>query len=234
MKIKHVFFDLDRTLWDFEANSQKALEQLYHELEIDKRTEHFLQFIVNYKRINASLWKDYGKGKITKDYLRDARFQLTLEHLNIFDDELAKKLSDGYVALSPRQTLIFPHAIEVLEELKKMGVKLHIITNGFKEVQFIKLENCGLLPFFEVIVCSEDVGFNKPDKQIFQYAMDKAGAKADESMMIGDDLEVDVEGALRIGMHAIHFDPNKEFKSQKGIVKIQDLQEIPYLVASTI
>ena len=205
---RHLFFDLDRTLWDFDKNSENALRQIFHEEKLEARLGGFEHFHQQYIYQNAHLWKLYGKGKIKKDELRYERFRVTLKHFKIQDENLVRRLSDAYVQISPLQTALFPEAIETLEALQQMGYQLHIITNGFQEVQFVKLENCGLRAFFDVIVCSEFIGKNKPDPAIFKYALNQANAKAEASVMIGDDYHVDVAGALRAGMQAIWFDPS--------------------------
>jgi putative hydrolase of the HAD superfamily len=153
-----------------------------------------------------------------------------LNHFSINDEDLVKKLSDGYVELSPQQTALFPNAIETLKELEKEGYTMHIITNGFKEVQYIKLKNSGLINFFDVIVCSEDVGYNKPNPAIFKHALTKANASTTDSVMIGDDFEVDVLGALNYGMKGILFDPFNDFKSPVDGHKIKDLNELTALL----
>jgi putative hydrolase of the HAD superfamily len=204
----HLFFDLDRTLWDFDQNSEIALRQLFATEELEAQIGGFEHFNKQYVYQNAHLWKLYGKGIVKKEELRYERFRVTLKHFKIKDEALVRRLSDAYVAISPLQTALFPQAIETLQELKQMGFQLHIITNGFQEVQFIKLENCGLRAFFDVIVCSEFVGKNKPELAIFKYALNQANAKAERAVMIGDDYHVDVAGALRAGMQAVWFDPS--------------------------
>ena len=138
MKTKHLFFDLDRTLWDFEKNSLAALQILFDQLELNKNITSFTQFHAVYKERNASLWKAYGAGKIEKTHLRDERFRSTLHSFNIDNEFLVKRLSDGYVDLSPTLTHLFPKAIETLQELRQSKYNLHIITNGSKEVQYTK------------------------------------------------------------------------------------------------
>ncbi|MFM8596544.1 MAG: YjjG family noncanonical pyrimidine nucleotidase [Flavobacteriales bacterium] len=204
----HLFFDLDRTLWDFDRNSENALKQIFAEEELEARIGGFEHFHQQYVYQNAHLWKLYGKGKIKKDDLRYERFRVTLKHFKLQDEALVRRLSDAYVQISPLQTALFPAAIETLQELQQMGYNMHIITNGFQEVQFIKLDNCGLRAFFDVIVCSEFVGKNKPEPAIFNYAMNQANAKPAQAIMIGDDYHVDVAGALRAGMQAVWFDPS--------------------------
>ncbi len=227
--IKHLFFDLDRTLWDFEANSKKALQQIFTEYKLENQIEHFNHFHHTYLRINNDLWQKYGKKKITKEELRDARFLKTLQYHEIHNEELADKISQAYIDLSPKQTKLFPNAIETLTKLHDLGFKMHIITNGFVEVQYIKLKESKLEPFFDIIVCSEHIGFNKPDKRIFEHALNLANAKAEESMMIGDDLQVDILGANQVGMEAVLFDPEKKHKSQAFKI-IRSLEEILVLL----
>jgi putative hydrolase of the HAD superfamily len=141
--------------------------------------------------------------------------------------DLAKDMGTMYVEVSPRQTRLFPMAKEVLMELRQMGYQLHIITNGFEEVQYIKLDNCGLRDFFEVIVCSETVGKNKPALAIFKHALDSANCTSDSAMMIGDDFVADVSGALNAGLQAILFDPYQR-SQQNYDHTIQSLSEIPF------
>jgi putative hydrolase of the HAD superfamily len=227
MTTKHLFFDLDRTLWDFERNSEIALAQLFHALHLHERIESFEEFHAVYKVHNARLWKEYGTGRLKKEELRNERFRVALAHFQSDQTEIVQQLSDGYIELSPKQTALFPFAIETLSDLKKEGFRLHIITNGFKEVQFTKLGNSGLLPFFDIIICSEDVGKNKPDPAIFHHALSCANAQAQHSVMIGDDYEIDILGALNAGMHAIFFDPTNQFNHYNEPTRITRLNEIP-------
>jgi putative hydrolase of the HAD superfamily len=226
--VKHIFFDLDRTLWDFEANSKKTLEEIFISFDLKNNIEHFNHFHHSYLRVNAELWQKYGKKKISKEELRDSRFKNTLKNHDIHDDDLAQKISQAYIDLSPKKTQLFPGTIETLTDLGEKGYKMHIITNGFVEVQYIKLRESKLEHYFDVIVCSEHVGFNKPDKRIFNHALTLANAKAQESLMIGDDLKVDILGANQVGLEAILFDPEKKHKSQafKIIHSINELSTI--------
>jgi putative hydrolase of the HAD superfamily len=225
--LSHLFFDLDRTLWDFEKNSQQALRILYSELKMQDRIGNFYDFYHKYKNINSDLWVAYGRGKITKDELRNTRFEKTLHKFGIVDEELNQLLNNGYIDISPNQTNIFPFAIETLTELKEDGFNLHIITNGFKEVQHRKLKNCGFDAFFDVIVCSEEIGKNKPAPEVFHHAMQKAGAIPSKSVMIGDDFQVDIIGANNAGMKSILFDPEDRHRRRKGDYHIKSLDEIP-------
>ena len=225
---KHLFFDLDRTLWDFDKNSEFALQHILKEEQLENRVGSFHKFHDIYVEENARLWQLYGKGILTKDVLRYKRFEDTLKHFGLDDVVLAQRMGDAYVELSPRQTQLFPNAKETLEELQSIGFQMHIITNGFSEVQYIKLENCGLIHFFDVIVCSEVIGKNKPDPLIFQHALSEAKADSKNSLMIGDDYHADINGAIQSGMHAILFDPlEKEHSNYEYVIK--DLSEVPSL-----
>lgn len=225
--IKHLFFDLDRTLWDFDKNSKQALVLLFSDLNLDKKDICFSDFYNYYLQVNAKLWKAYGKKEITKEFLRIERFRKTLEKWNVQDDSIVNHFSDGYVEISPKQICLFPNTIETLRELKLSGYRMHIITNGFVEVQYTKLENCLLRPYFDVIVCSEEIGINKPDPEIFNYSLKKANAVPENSVMIGDDYEVDVLGAERVGMRAYHFNPQIKESNIKHVNQITNLSQLP-------
>lgn len=230
MTQKHLFFDLDRTLWDFDKNSEIALRLLFDELELQSHVPHFDIFHDIYKTTNAKLWKAYGQGLIKKEDLRSERFRNTLEYFNVVDENIIEKISSGYIELSPKQTALFPSALDTLKELKTEGYQLHIITNGFKEVQFTKLVEARLHSFFDLILCSEEVGHNKPSKLIFEHALNTVGALPLNSVMIGDDYEVDVVGARNCGMHAVLFDPKNEKEKLENQHRIKDLHELPSLL----
>jgi putative hydrolase of the HAD superfamily len=226
----HLFFDLDRTLWDFEKNSQQALKILFSDFELNNKIKNFYDFLHAYKHINNDLWVAYGKKKITKEELRNLRFERALAKFDIIDSKLTEELNNGYIEISPNQTNIFPHAIETLTYLQNQGYNMHIITNGFKEVQYRKIKNCGFEPFFDVIVCSEEVGVNKPEAAVFHHAIQRASAHISKCVMIGDDLLVDFHGAQNAGMKAILFDPQKHRRQRKGDFHVQSLNQIPIVL----
>ena len=230
---KHVFFDLDRTLWDFDSNSKNALLQIFSQKELTTIFQSFDRFYNAYVTQNARLWRLYGAGEISKDVLRYERFNATLRQFNVDNIELAKELGSMYVDISPFQKKLFPGTISCLEELKSIGFQLHIITNGFEEVQYVKLENCGLDVFFDVVVCSEAVGKNKPARAIFQYALKKASCSAENAIMIGDDFRADISGALNSGMKAIHFDPHG-LSEENYPHTCKSLSDIPLMVTQLL
>lgn len=232
MKIKHVFFDLDRTLWDFEKNSEVSLFELHDNFELAKHAISPEEFVKKYKAINNNYWKRYRKGYCTKEELREGRFKdsFTALGIDLLKEKHLNQAGDFYIARAPYQKELFPNTFEMLKTLKEWGIKKHIITNGFSEAQYIKLSNCGLIEYFDVIICSDEFGQNKPHPSIFQHALQQAGAQAHESLMIGDDLHVDVLGAQAVGIEGVLFDPEKKFTQRNGVLKISDLQELPPLV----
>jgi putative hydrolase of the HAD superfamily len=227
---KHLFFDLDRTLWDFDKNSETALRILFADHQLHTVIPSFEAFYKVYKNRNQALWIRYSKGKMTKEALRYERFRSTLSKFNLTNETLTKEMGDGYVDLSPKQTHLLPYAKEVLIDLRVMGFNLHISTNGFVEVQHVKLLHAGLTPFVSNVICSEDIGYSKPNLKIFSHAMRLANTVPSKSLMIGDDYHADVSGAIKAGMHAIWYEPN-EMKKSKYEYKITCLREVPTLAA---
>lgn len=226
---KHIFFDLDHTIWDFDRNAEETLNELYvtynlNELGLDSCAD----FITTYTENNHQLWADYHLGKITKDFLRAERFSKTFIQLGILPAAVPHQFEDDYVTLSPTKTNLFEGAETVLRYLQSKYT-LHIISNGFKETTLTKMNLSGLNPYFKNVIISEDVGVNKPNPVIFQYALDQASASKEESIMIGDSLEADIYGALNFGMEAIFFNPLKKEKPedvQKQIVHLEELLQI--------
>ena len=224
--IKHIFFDLDRTLWDFEKNSHDTLIELFKKFKLITRgVDNLENFIAKYMTHNERLWHLYRENKVTKEELRTKRFLLVLEEYGISDSQLAKDFGIAYVEESPLKTRLFPFTIEALNYLEKT-YKLHIITNGFQEVQHIKLKKSGLSKYFKTIITSEQVGVKKPDPLIFEYALNNSGAKVKESIMIGDDLEVDIIAAKLFGMNQVYFNPKKEKHREKLTFEINCLSQL--------
>jgi putative hydrolase of the HAD superfamily len=201
---KHIFFDLDHTLWDFERNAEETKRELFDKLELEKRgIPSYNSFREKYVGINSGLWALYREGKIEKDDLNFKRFYLTLCELGVDDVQLGKQMAAGFIEGISSKTYLFPYAIEILEYLSPK-YPLYIITNGFEEVQFSKLRNSGMNRYFTNIITSEEAGVKKPERAIFDYALRKTGASANESLMIGDDPEVDIMGAKAAGIDQIY------------------------------
>jgi putative hydrolase of the HAD superfamily len=222
---KHIFFDLDRTLWHFDKNSYKVLSDIFVNFKLNENIDSLDEFISKYQEVNESLWSLYRDDKVTKDELSWKRFYETLTYFKIDNDELANQIGDYYITHSPRQTLLFPHTTEVLDYLFKK-YKLHIITNGFEEVQHLKLTESGLLKYFDVIILSEKAGVKKPHPYIFKKAFKEAGASPNNSIMIGDDLYADIYGAQRVGMDSIYFNFYKKEHDKAIHKEINCLSEL--------
>lgn len=225
-KYQHIFFDLDRTLWDFDAAAEVAFERIYEKYNLKSLgipSAH--EFHEVYHPLNEQLWVLYRADKITKDELNRTRFVLPLEHYGIHDTDLADHLSEDYVYWSPRIVRLVPGTMELLEYLKPK-YHLHLITNGFQEVQHTKLSGSGLEPYFETLTVSEEVGVKKPNPEIFHYALRKAGAKAEESLMIGDEMAVDIDGARAAGMDTLLFHPTEDRVEGECTYEVRSLMEI--------
>ncbi|MGZ3837001.1 MAG: YjjG family noncanonical pyrimidine nucleotidase [Flavisolibacter sp.] len=232
MKYKHLFFDLDHTLWDFDANARATLQQLHLDLDLAARGVHdFEQFHRNYLQHNEKLWARYRNGYIRQEELRLKRMWLTLLDFKIADEALAMQLNELFLQLLPARTLLFPDTLEVLQYLEDRGYQMHIITNGFEETQHSKMRYSGLKHFFKEIITSEGSGSLKPQKEIFDFALRKAGALASESIMIGDSLEVDIAGAAKAGLDQVHVHyldnpPEGNIAPTYTISALKELEEI--------
>jgi putative hydrolase of the HAD superfamily len=223
---RHLFFDLDRTLWDFEKSAVEAFEEIFEKYQLKKRgIQDPLTFHKVYSVHNRRLWDMYREGHLGKETLRWKRFYLTLLDFGIDDKLLSEKIGEEYLAISPRKVNLFPHAMETLDCLSKR-YHLHLITNGFREVQTVKVSLSGMHRYFEKLITSEEAGVKKPDPRIFYYALEKTGALADESLMIGDDYPVDIEGARNVGMDQVFFDPENRSGENGSTYKIKDLKEL--------
>lgn len=205
VKYKHLFFDLDHTLWDFDANSRQTLEELYTTFQLRNRgITDFDLFYTNYLLHNHKLWERYRNGFIKVDELRWKRMWLTFLDFKIADEPLAREMGAAFLELLPTRTLTFPHTIEILEYLTNKGYVLHMITNGFEKTQYSKLENAGIRKYFVEIITSEGSNSLKPHKEIYEYAFRKSGADPAQSIMIGDTIDVDVLGGMNAGIDQVH------------------------------
>lgn len=228
MKIyKHLFFDLDHTLWDFEANSRLTLLELYGTMHLGERGVHdFDLFHKKYLVHNDKLWDRYRKGFIKVDELRWKRMWLTLLEFRIGDDELAKEMGVRFLDLLPTRKILFPYAMEILTYLRNKEYQLHLITNGFEKIQHSKLKNSGLDHFFKEVITSEGSNSLKPHKAIFEYALLKTSARPEESIMLGDDIEVDIGGARNAGIDQVYVNHLNIEPAVKPTYTVHSLKEL--------
>lgn len=230
MKYKHLFFDLDHTLWDFNTNAHEALTEMFTMFELDKKGVHsFDAFYKHYIHHNEILWDRYHKGFITADELKWKRMWRTLLEFKIGNETLAKDLSAAFMKVLPTKKGVFPHTMEMLDYLKAKGYQLHLITNGFEGTQWSKLNNSGLNKYFTAVITSEASNSLKPKKEIFEYALKKANATLQESIMLGDNLLADIQGAINIGMDSVfvnHINAVTDMKPTYTITSLEELKEL--------
>jgi len=222
---KHLFFDLDNTLWDFRANAHEAFHDIFTELSLFSLIPDFQQFLDNYEHFNELLWSDYRKGKIKKDVMRIERIVLAFRKMGVDNPELAREVGEIYLRRAPRKTNVFPAVHETLGYLSGK-YKLYILTNGFAEIQVQKINNAGLKGFFSKLFMAEMVGFQKPDRRFFEFAIKSIHAHKNESLMIGDDPDTDIAGAALAGIDQVFFNPGNRFCDIKPTWEIKSISEL--------
>lgn len=209
-KYRHLFFDLDNTLYNFEANSYLAMKNAFEKLGLLQQLESFDAYFQKYILVNDALWADYRQKKISKEYLRGKRHQDSLAQFNLVPEMSFTKIDDEYLEMMTEQTELFPDALAVLSTLKKKGYFIHIITNGFKEVQHAKIEKTSLSEYINDVYISEEIKAPKPSREIFEYAIKSSNARKSESIMIGDSWESDIVGAKNFGIDQVFFRLNND------------------------
>ena len=204
MKYRHLFFDLDHTLWDFDANAKESLFEIYHYFKLEASAiSSFDSFYTTYLNHNAILWTRYEKGYISHEELKWRRMWRTLLDFKIADEELSKEMSIQFLEILPTRKKVFDYTFEILEYLTKKNYAIHLITNGFEKIQRSKLINANLIKYFTHIITSEISNSVKPKKEIFEFALNRSGGNIRESIMIGDNVSADITGAQNAGMDTI-------------------------------
>jgi putative hydrolase of the HAD superfamily len=223
-QIQHVFFDLDHTLWDFERNSDLTFKKVFDKQNITIDLNSFLEI---YRPLNHQYWKLYREEKVTKEELRYGRLKNTFDAVNYdISDDLIDVIAIEYIEYMPDFNYLFEHTFEILDYLKGK-YQLHIITNGFEEIQTRKMQSSNILHYFSQVITSESVGVKKPNPKVFNFALEVANAQKENSIMIGDNIEADVQGAISAGMYAIHFNfegeevLNSSFPSIKSLIELK-------------
>lgn len=209
-KYKCIFFDLDHTLWDYETNSRETLFELYdtyklHEKGVTDKQSLYAQF----RKVNLELWDLYDRELVNHDYIRIERFKQILEHFNAYDEKLSTDISVDYLRICPCKGNLMPFAIEVLDYLLEKKYRLTVVTNGFEEIQSMKLASGKIARYFDFVVTSQKAGHRKPSEKIFQYAMAANNTVCDEVMMVGDNLITDIGGARKMNIDSVFFNPEK-------------------------
>lgn len=222
---KTIFFDLDRTLWDYRLNSEQTLNDLLNKYtpELNNQFEEFLQ---EFYKTNDALWLKYRDGLISKETLSIKRFIDIFKCFGIDVESKIRDIADFYITESPKKSKVFPHTIETLAYLRRGGYRLILLTNGFLEVQEVKIRESKLEPYFERMITSEEAGYQKPDKRIFEYAFKELLVEKSESIMIGDDLDNDIFGAQNFGIDTIYFNPENKKHESNPTYEITNLKEL--------
>lgn len=210
-KYRHLFIDLDDTVYDFSEASREAFRETYDLLQYGRYFNSFEHYMELYAPYNLMLWGMYGEGKITKEELNRRRYSHPLEAVGVNDQELAATFCREALSRIPTKGPLMPGAIELLKYLRPK-YNMYILSNGFKELQSRKMHTAGIDKYFDKLILSEDIGVNKPNPELFEHALRTTGSKLSESIMIGDMFETDITGAANIGMEQIYYNP----KGKKG------------------
>ncbi|MGS0748408.1 YjjG family noncanonical pyrimidine nucleotidase [Halpernia sp. GG3] len=227
MKIEHIFFDLDNTLWDHRKNARLTLDILFKRYEVEEVHHiNFEDFHTAYDIVNEDLWAKIRDEKIDKEHLQKHRFYDTFLRFNIDDFELSQKFEHHFLDEIIAFNEVVPGTFEILDYLKNKNYPLHIITNGFHEVTHRKIDGAKLTHYFETVTSADEVDVRKPNPKIFDYALNLANAKREESILIGDDWIADFQGGKNYGLDVIFFDVFKEKSDLKDIKRIENLIEI--------
>jgi len=222
---KHLFFDLDHTLWDFDRNTFEAISELYKIFNFSDWSFSVEDFMKYFNEANEYLWDKFNNGLIDRVELRNSRFKMILGNLGIHEQDIPSGIGDAYLQLAPSKPNVIPFTHEILEYLRP-GYQMHIISNGFDDVQYRKMKASNIYHYFDKIVTSDNSGHRKPQKEIFEYALDQAGASRSESIFIGDNLDTDIKGAQNAKIDHIYFNPEGKNHSSPVTYEINSLRQI--------
>lgn len=225
-KYKCVFFDLDHTLWDYEMNSEEALHELYDKYELGGLgSVPFNEFFKGFVAINTEIWDAYDRGLTGKEVIRFERFDRVFRHAGIKNYDLSLEFSEDYIKESPKKGNLVAHSKDVLDYLVDR-YSLHIITNGFDEIQSVKMESSGITKYFKSVITSARAGCKKPEKEIFEFALRENGFVCSDSIMIGDNLLTDIAGARNASVDTVYYNPYGLPHSETVTYEISSLKEL--------
>lgn len=206
---KAIFLDLDDTLWDCKQNALDAFLEVYNTFKLSDIFQSFDHFCQLYYPNNDALWQAYSEGRIDKSTLNTTRFRYPFHQVGFRDNHFIDSFRDTYLALVPTKSKLIDGAIELLEYLKAK-YPLYIISNGFTETQYTKIKSGGLEGYFQEIFLSDEIGYHKPSKEIFEFVLNKTKVNVKEALMIGDNIATDIIGAQKVMMDQIYFNPDKK------------------------
>lgn len=222
---KHIFFDLDHTLWDYDKNTFETITEIYNLYNLSKLSISFDEFLTHFHEINNLLWDKFNHGLIDRYELRDNRFRLILQQLGVRESDIPNDIGETFLEIAPLKSSVVPFTHEVLEYLHPK-YQLHIISNGFDDVQYKKLKASNIFHYFDKIITSDNSGYRKPQKEIFEFSMDVVGSSRSDSMFVGDNLDTDIQGAQNAQMDHIFYNPDKKDHTFQVTYEIQSLKEI--------
>lgn len=225
-RYKHLFFDLDHTLWDYTSNSREALIEMYSQLNLEGIFKNSGNLVNTFRQYNEWVWGEYKNDRMTKSVLRTRRFELTLEEFGVSDSEFAIRMNNAFLEIMPYKTALVDGAWELMEYLESKSYKMYIVTNGFTNTQIEKLSSSKLNQFISKMFSSEQIGYNKPKPQIFEWALKSANARKAESLMIGDELVADVSGARKFGIDQVYYNPLALPHTEDVTYEIRSLLEL--------
>ncbi len=222
---KHIFFDLDRTLWDFLKNSSEVLKDILKEFSLGERIHDNEEFIKKYNFYNDHLWDRFREGKIRKHMLRQERFRLLLKDYDLHDIDLVGQINRYYLNNSPVKPMLIKNAKELLDYLHGR-YKMYIISNGFYDVQLTKLISSGISRYFLKVFTSDRIGYAKPNARIFEYVIQSENVKKNECLMVGDNFVNDIQGAKNVKIDQAYFNPGENKTAIDATYVITDLLEL--------
>ncbi|MHA7130319.1 YjjG family noncanonical pyrimidine nucleotidase [Algoriphagus namhaensis] len=229
-KYQHIFFDLDHTLWDYDRNVTESLQELYEYYGLlQLGISSFETFFDSFHHVNYQLWDWYNVGKIDKVNLRKVRFEMIFEHAGAAKENIPSPFEEDFMHRTSSKPHVFPYTFEILDYLKEK-YRLHIITNGFDESQAKKINSAKLDPYFDLIVTSETTGHKKPDARIFHHTVKLLDARHEDCLMIGDNPNSDILGAINAGIDQVYFNPKAVVTELKPTYTIEHLKELERLL----
>ena len=229
---KHLFFDLDHTLWDFDRNTSEAISEIYKIFNFAEWPFHFSDFMKYFHETNDYLWNKFNHGQIDRMELRNSRFNIILEKLGIPVDDVPSGIGDAYLDIAPSKSNVIDYTHEILQYLRPK-YQLHIISNGFDDVQHRKMKAADIYHYFDKIVTSDNSGYRKPQKEIFDYALHQANASRENSIFIGDNMDTDIIGAQNAAIDHIYYNPQTKSHSSPVTYEIKSCKKLsahPHLV----
>lgn len=226
---KCIFFDLDHTLWDYEGNAREMLFDLHCSYNLTERGIDFELFHQHFKTVNVRLWDLYDRGLINNDVIREQRFKQVLELFQVSEEKLCADLSHEYLYGCPKKANLVPHAREVLDYLSN-HYSMTVVTNGFEEIQSVKLLSGNITHYFDHVITSQKAGYKKPSREIFDYALGVNNLQCDEVIMIGDNLVTDIGGARNACIDTVFYNPSAVQHSEAVKYEIKCLSELQHIL----